>query len=336
LGYGWDRTGKPDGLTDNQYIRRYWQGGLELTAMMLEYYRHTGDSALATNTLLPLASQIITFYDQHYSRDAQGKLHFDPAQMLETFWDVVNPTPDIAGLYCDLSGLLQVTNSLTTAAQRAQWQRLLGELPPLPKTTANGVPMVGSADLLRDGSHNIENGNLYAVWPYQQLGVTAGNLTLAQNSYYNRRHQGGPYQCWMNDSLFAAYAGLSAGATDHLASRFVMSGALRFPAFYVNGDWVPDMDNGGVCQNTIQSMLMQCQGKKIVLLPAWPANWDADFKLNAPYQTTVQASVRGGVVVSLNVTPASRLADVVFTVGQPSPADGEANVLQRFYRLREQ
>jgi alpha-L-fucosidase 2 len=84
VGYGWDRRGKELGLTDNGYIRRYWQGGLELIAMMLEYYRHTQDSQFASHTLLPLAVQIVTFYDQHYRRDAQGKLRLEPAQVLET------------------------------------------------------------------------------------------------------------------------------------------------------------------------------------------------------------------------------------------------------------
>jgi hypothetical protein len=29
-------------------------------------------------------------------------------------------------------------------------------------------------------------------------------------------------------------------------------------------------------------MLMQTVGRKILLLPAWPKNWNADFKLHAP------------------------------------------------------
>ena len=327
LGYGWDRTGKADGLTDNQYIRRYWQGGIELTAMMLEYYRHTGDSQFVTDTLLPLAENIMTFYDQHYPRDAQGKIHMDPAQMLETFWNVVNPTPEIAGLRCCLNGLLELPTGLTTITQRSQWTSVLGELPPLPTGTTGGVTVIASADLVRDGSHNIENGNLYALWPYKQIGVTPGNLKLARDSYNNRWHQGSPYGCWITDPLFAAHAGLSQGASDHLASRFVLSGPLRFPVFYAgNFDWVPDCDNGGVCQNTIQSMLMQCDGIKIVLLPAWPANWNADFKLCAPYQTTVEGTVTNGLLSNLKVTPASRLADVVITAGNPNPADQEVNV----------
>ncbi len=62
---------------------------------------------------------------------------------------------------------------------------------------------------------------------------------------------------------------------------------------------------------------MQCDGKRIQLIPTWPLDWGADFKLHAPDQTTVQASVRRGKIVELHVTPHARQADVVVI---PSPA----------------
>ena len=309
-GYGWDRRNKEPGLTDNQYIRRYWQGGIELTAMMLEYHRHTGDDAFARETLLPIAGQIVTFYDQHYKRDANGKIRFEPAQMLETMWDVVNPMPEIAGLDCIIGGLLELPENLTSESQRGQWRRVRSELPPLPMTKAGDTPMLGLADLNKSSAKNNENGHLYAVWPYMRHGVTGGDLKLAQDSYANRWHKGGPYQCWTNDTVFAAYCGLAGEATDHLAYRFVRTDGLRFPAFYTHGDWVPDLDNGGVCQNTIQSMLMQTNGKKIVLLPAWPKQWNASFKLHAPGKTTVEGRVEDGKVLDLKVNPESRRKDV--------------------------
>jgi hypothetical protein len=52
-------------------------------------------------------------------------------------------------------------------------------------------------------------------------------------------------------------------------------------------------------------------GGKIFLLPAWPKNWNASFKLHAPQNTTIEGEVRDGKVTSLKVTPKSREADVV-------------------------
>ena len=50
------------------------------------------------------------------------------------------------------------------------------------------------------------------------------------------------------------------------------------------------MDHGGVLQMGLQLMLMQCEDREIRLLPAWPKEWDTDFKLHAPYQTTVEGT----------------------------------------------
>ena len=55
---------------------------------------------------------------------------------------------------------------------------------------------------------------------------------------------------------------------------------------------------------------MQCDGKEIILLPAWPREWDADFELHAPGRTKVRGRVRNGEIVDLEVTPAERRADV--------------------------
>ena len=85
----------------------------------------------------------------------------------------------------------------------------------------------------------------------------------------------------------------------------------RFPAFWgPNYDWTPDQDHGGVLMKTLQLMLLQTEDRDIRLLPAWPAGWDADFKLHAPYATVVEGRVRGGKLVKLEVSPRSRGKDV--------------------------
>ncbi|MCX6574212.1 MAG: hypothetical protein NTX99_09505, partial [Candidatus Aminicenantes bacterium] len=56
---------------------------------------------------------------------------------------------------------------------------------------------------------------------------------------------------------------------------------------------------------------LQAEDRDIRLLPAWPAGWDADFKLHTPDNTVVEGSVRGGKLVSIDVTPKSRKADVI-------------------------
>ena len=61
----------------------------------------------------------------------------------------------------------------------------------------------------------------------------------------------------------------------------------------------------------LQEMLLQTNGEQIYLLPAWPRDWDVDFKLLAPYQTTIEGSVRNGKLVDLAVTPEKRREDII-------------------------
>ena len=65
-----------------------------------------------------------------------------------------------------------------------------------------------------------------------------------------------------------------------------------------------------------QALLMQTDGRKIFLLPAWPKEWDADFKLHAPFKTIVEGSVRDGKMTALNVTPEERRKDVTVVEGR--------------------
>ena len=90
----------------------------------------------------------------------------------------------------------------------------------------------------------------------------------------------------------------------------------RFPAFWDRGsDYVPDEDNGGNGMSALQLMALQGEGRRIILLPAWPREWDASFRLRAPLMTTVEGEVRGGRVVSLRVTPSERRSDVILAPG---------------------
>ena len=63
-------------------------------------------------------------------------------------------------------------------------------------------------------------------------------------------------------------------------------------------------------------MLLQTDGSRIFLLPAWPKEWNVEFKLHAPQQAVVEGVYRAGKMQSLRVTPEARRADVqVFAPG---------------------
>ncbi len=148
--FGWDRAGKPVSHCDNTYIRHYWSGALELLALMLDAFDYTQDARFAQAALLPMAAAVLAFYDQHYPRDASGKLRFEPAQSLETWQAAVNPLPEIAGLRWVLDRLIALAerearqHPSEAGALLAAWRRLRGELPDLPMRREGEAVVSGS------------------------------------------------------------------------------------------------------------------------------------------------------------------------------------------------
>jgi alpha-L-fucosidase 2 len=316
----------PTDEIESHWQQYHIQGTLEVIAQMLDYNDYHPDAEFVRTQLVPFADAIVTYYDQHWPRDAKGKIKLAPTQSLETYQlDAVNPTPDIAGLMDVLPRLLALPTNATTAAQRAAWAKTLTDLPPIPmgKTANRKTPPLGVGDV--DGTpvilpaeqygktNNSENPELYVAFPYRLYGVGKPNLQLALDTFAARRFP--QDTCWGQDGTQAAVLGLTAMAQKATVAEFSNYGAQRFSWFWKPAhDWIPDLDNGGDGMITLQLMLMQCDGKRILLLPAWPSDWTADFKLHAPYNTTVEGRVEGGKVTQLKVTPAARVADVVMAV----------------------
>ena len=311
----------PSFYPTSTYMKYNWDCGLELSTMLLAYYQHTQDQAFVGETLLPIADQVVTFYEQHYQRDKDGKLHIYPSQALETWQNTENPTTVLAGMRVVLAGLLALPESLTTSEQRKRWTRVLGEMKEIPIAEEAGKKWIKPAHVFSD-KKNAEHPELYAIFPYPIYGVGKPDLEIGLETYKRRENKrtGG----WQQDAIQAALLGQTADAKSfmlqNITTENLMGGAnekakrvdSRFPAFWgPNFDWIPDQCNGSVILSTLQYMLMQTDGKKIILLPAWPKEWNASFKLHAPYQTTVEGRVENGKVVDLKVTPESRIKDIV-------------------------
>jgi len=129
------------------------------------------------------------------------------------------------------------------------------------------------------------------------------------------------YRCWTQDQIHWAYAGNAAEAQDGLVHRFRnASTQCRFPMYGSQGpDSCPDFDHFGSGSTALQRMLVQQVGDKILLLPAWPADWDVDFKLHLAKNTVISGKVVDGKLTQWNVEPAQRRNDVVVHKPQPAP-----------------
>ena len=114
---------------------------------------------------------------------------------------------------------------------------------------------------------------LYPVFPWGIYGVGKPGLDTALNTWnYDpdalrfRSHKG-----WKQDNIWAARLGLREEAW-RLNELKLADAPRRFPSFWGPGfDWVPDHNWGGSGMIGLQEMLLQTDGKRILLFPAWPA-----------------------------------------------------------------
>ncbi|MEI6138872.1 MAG: DUF5703 domain-containing protein [Mariniphaga sp.] len=297
------------------YHDYYFTSGLEILAMMCDNVNYSSDKAFLDDIVVPFAREILLFFDKHYPRGTDGKLRLEPAQVVETWWIAVNPATDVAGLRFCLDQLLAMKAGNTD--DQSRWQKFRNEIPEVPLQILEGKKSIAPAEKW-EKKQNAENGELYPVFPFRCFGVGQGTEDIV-SSTMNQRTVKDAFGCgcWTQDQIDWAYAGNAKEAAKGLVSRFrIASTMCRFPLYGREGpDSCPDLDHFGSGSTALQRMLVQEVPGKILLLPAWPKEWDVNFKLHAMQNTTVEGEVKEGKIVSIKVVPESRLKDVVFGQG---------------------
>ncbi|MBR4171263.1 MAG: hypothetical protein IKR48_06390 [Kiritimatiellae bacterium] len=289
-----------------------WVGQLELSLMLLDYRAYTEDDAWFKAKALPAIREFVRYFTEHYKLDAKGRYLFYPAQAIETWQDCTNPMSEVAGLIRVTELLLALPDTALEPGDRDFFSLVRSRLPDLPTRKLEDGGIVFAPGEKFAEHRNCETPELYCVFPFRLCSFEKLNAEIGLRTYPVRFHK--LYFGWAQDEMNAAYLGLTEEAREHIADRALTHSKkiYRWPAYWgPNFDWSPDQDEGGIYQNTIQSMMMQYDGRKIFLMPAWPKDWNCSFKLHAPYGTTVEGRVEDGEIKDLVVTPASRRQDVV-------------------------
>ena len=317
--YGWKRPENSDkGVEYNAWLEYTWDTALEFCFMILEKERYSGADI---SEYLPLIKSCLTFFDEHYqylaklrgakALDQDGHLILYPGSGAETFKMAYNSTSTIAALKTVTTRLLELPEKYLSADERTAWTTFLNRIPPISFRECDGYKTIAPAQAWAR-VNNEESPQLYPVFPWGMYGVGKPDLEVAVNTWNHdplvkkfRSPVG-----WKQDNIWAARLGLTQAADTLLQQKLGDSGR-RFPAFWGPGfDWAPDHNWGGSGMIGLQEMLMHVDGKKIYLLPTWPKNRDVHFKLHAPYNTTVEATVEGGKLKKLDVSPVERKSDV--------------------------
>lgn len=288
-----------DYRTKNGFIWEHFNGTLEVLAVMAERYWYTLDEDFLSRVLIPFADEALKFFDTNFPRK-DGRLFLESVSALETYWDINNPSCDIAGLKRCLDLLLALPEGACPDSLQARWTRFQEEIPEIPIVDGAVAPYEsGESDV-----HNSEHPAVYAVWPFRQYGVGLPDIeiaqkTLAQNSMGKRRatqrtHNGG----WNYRTIETAYAGMTDKMAERLTWNFepqVMPHPFGEPYFrFVGYDWSIDGDleqcgnNAGT--TALYASIVQEAAGKFHVLPAWPPRWDVTFKLHQFYRTVMEGA----------------------------------------------
>ena len=297
-------------------------GLVEISAIMLDFYQFTQDQAFFDTVLLPFVNGMLTYYDQHWSRSSTGDIRI-VSSALEQERGAVNPTSDLAGLHVVVDKMVALPDELTSEADRALWLRMKKDLPNIATFIRHGQEIVAIAEDPHRSRSGGENPDLYTVWPFRVYSVGKPDLDLAVATYNQRVATG--VTGWQQDPAQAAMLGMTDEAKRHLLTYVTKEEpnrgnreSFRFPGFYGPAqDWFPVQTQPSIAMSTLQNMLVQYEDHRILMFPAWPQEWDADFKVHLPYETTIEGVLKDGVVESLTVMPEHRAADIEFVQFDP-------------------
>ncbi|CAN5500739.1 hypothetical protein BH11ARM1_BH11ARM1_06880 [soil metagenome] len=323
--YGWDRKDKKPSEVDSPWWRYAWNQGPELVNLMLDRWDYTQDSDFLKKRTLPMAVSVLKYFDTRFKKDKDGRIILDPTQVVETYWSgVVNDMPSTAGLIAVTNRLCKLPAGTLTTEQKAFFEHMKAASPELPLEMNDGKRELAPAQQYKPEISNVENGELYAVWPFGLVDLAHPELLAeAKHAYATRRNH--LDVGWGYDGNIAAMLGDTQEAARILLRKSANSNPLyRWPASWgPNFDWLPDQNHGGNLLLTTNLMLLQAEptelGGAIRILPAWPKDWDVSFKLHAPGKTTVTCVAKAGKIVSLEVSPESRRKDIVWPEGWVKP-----------------
>jgi hypothetical protein len=300
------------GWITNQWVGDHYDGELEFSKMMLDYYEYGGGDIQA---YLPFIDSSIRFHDKHFQYwamrlngtpfDENGKLILYPGSCLETYKYTVNAVNTVAAMQSVLEQLIRL--NLGTKEQQAYWKEVLKTIPGINYREKSGHQTISPAKSWVGGAINNEIPQLYPVFPYRLFGVGRPQLELARNTFRygadKQSQHASPTTTWHPDAVYTADLGMTEEAEKYVKMKLCNSNTTRFPTFWGTGDWGPDHNWGGVGNIALQEMLMQDVDNTLYLFPAWPKHWNVKFKLHAPNKTIVTAEWKDGKVLRQEVSP---------------------------------
>lgn len=300
----------------NPYVGFLFTSGLEVCQHYLLYHRFSGDEAFLREDAYPVLRGVCQFIASLLRKEADGRMHLDPANALETWWLVRDPADTLAGIRAIFPQFIRLSAAYGEDAElRTRCESILASLADWPRGhwSEDGKidarsDLYAPADSLRDRHprSNAENPALYRVFPFELSGIGSADYDLACRTFERRIASLG--NGWSMDALWAARLGRPE-ACALLAQHAQQFHRYRYGGWTSNDSQVfpgrlsacPFLDAGGLSAAALQEVLLQSHGGLIRILPAVANDWSGAFRLRAEGGFLVSATFRGGKPQSIEI-----------------------------------
>lgn len=301
----------------NGYVGLLFTAGLEICHHYLEYYDYFQDDVYLHDETYPVVREVCRFLCNLLRKGDDGLFHLDPANALETWWLVRDPTDTLDGIRAIFPRFIALARQCEADAElRMKCEEVLSHLPQPPrahwdasgKLTAdtNSYAPAGALGPIRK-PRNFEIPALYRVYPFSLSGIGSVDRDVCIHTF-NRRIFG-ITNSWSLDAVWAARLGLANEAVRRIGEH-----AQRYHRFPYGG-WTssnssvwpdglsacPYVDGAGLSAFCLQEMLVQSHEEAIRILPATPNTWSGLFRFRARGGFLVSACFSQGVAVFVEV-----------------------------------
>jgi hypothetical protein len=207
--------------------------------------------------------------------------------------------------------MLELDEKYLSTERKKYYREFLECVPDFGYEEIDGLKVIKPAkSWIRESNQELPQ--FYPLFPFNQFQLGDEEIQFFKNAYEKApAFRKGKVISWHQDGIQFARMGMTQEAADYNTKK-LQDSPRRFPTFWGPGhDWVPDHNWGGSGMIGLQEMLMQTFDGKILLFPAWPKEWDVDFKLHAPNNTTIEVRLKDGEIEKLMVNPAEREKDII-------------------------
>ncbi|MBG0858263.1 MAG: glycoside hydrolase [Bacteroidales bacterium] len=322
----WTFTDKGTGTFG--HVTHIFSRGAKIAYQYWQRYEFTKDAEWLRSTGYPLIRGVAEFYRNfpNIRKEADGKYHIYHINDNESVRGGHNTAEEISSMMGIFPAAIRASEILNVDAEmRILWKELLQNLSRLPLNTdypesyKPGAPVIFARSLppvVQGPGSGRPDGNTMPMWFFDLCNPSAGNTEMLRiaNATFDSYFRDGINS---NTPVYVlsklAVTGTMMGRTE--ATRYLIANQIRTAEIETlsnrmtlrEGYQTTGVQNLGRMADALHYALISssppgpAKDPVIHLFPAWPADWDADFRLLCRGNFIVSSSFRDGKVVYLQI-----------------------------------